>query len=121
MRLHIPNKKLYTYPDVSVYCGKAEMLDSKFDVLLNPTFLCEVLSPSTAIYDLENKFFFYRSIPSLKEYWAISSYEYRLQKYVRNADNTWLLSETTNEKEIVPLACFDLMVPLEEIYRDIKF
>jgi Uma2 family endonuclease len=121
MRLHIPTKKFYTYPDVSVYCGKPQLLDNHFDVLLNPTFLCEVLSHSTSLYDITNKFEFYRSIPSLKEYWAISSYEYRLQKFIRNEDNTWLLTETTDGKEIVPLKCFDLMVPLTEIYRDIEF
>lgn len=120
MRLHIPTKKFYTYPDVSVYCGKPELLDEHFDVLLNPVFLCEVLSPSTALYDLENKFDFYRSITSLKEYWAISSFEYRLQKFARNEDNSWLLTETTNRKEVARLAWFDLAVPLEEIYRDIE-
>jgi Uma2 family endonuclease len=122
MRLHIPSKKFYTYPDISVYCGKPELLDGQFDTLLNPTFIAEVGSPSTFLYDVDKRFDFYRSIPSLKEYWAISSFEYRLQKFVRNVkDNSWLLTETTNTEETVSLSSFDLFVPLTEIYRDIVF
>lgn len=37
----------YTYPDVTIVCGKEEYLDEKFDTLLNPTVLFEVLSAST--------------------------------------------------------------------------
>ena len=55
-----------------------------FDTLLNPTFSVDVLSPSKVSYDTGNKFTLYRSIPSLKEYWTTSFYEYRLQKFVKN-------------------------------------
>jgi Uma2 family endonuclease len=40
----------YVYPDITVVCGKPEFVDG--DNLRNPTLIVEVLSPSTADYDL---------------------------------------------------------------------
>lgn len=122
MRLHIPGKKLYTYPDITVVCGDPKLLDNNFDNLLNPVFICEVLSPSTAVYDTGNKFTFYRSIPTLKEYWAISSFEYRLQKFIHNEkENSWLLTETVNKDELAPLTALGLEVPLSDVYEGVTF
>lgn len=117
MRLHIPGTTFYTYPDIVVVCGKEEFLDQEFDTLLNPVFLVEVLSPSTADYDIGRKFMRYRSITSLKEYWTISSYEYRLQKFLKNEkDNSWVLSETTSSTGEILISSLELLVPLVDIY-----
>jgi Uma2 family endonuclease len=122
MRLHVPINTLYTYPDIMVVCGKEELLDQQFDTMLNPTFIAEVLSPSTVDYDTGRKFTLYRSIPSLKEYWTISSYEYRLQKFVKNeSNNTWILSEYTNKEGDVTLECLELTVPLKDLYDGVNF
>ncbi len=122
MRLHVPLTTLYTYPDIVVTCGKEEFLDTQFDTLLNPVFIIEVLSPSTADYDLGKKFMLYRSIPTLKEFWAISSYEYRIQKYVRNfKDNSWVLSETMNINDSLTIENLSLTISLSEIYDEVSF
>lgn len=121
MRVHIPVNSLYTYPDISVVCGKEEFLDNEFDTLLNPTFICEILSTSTADYDTGGKFTLYRSIQSLKEYWVISSLEYRLQKFVRQPNNDWLMSETLNGNETVLIETLSVEVPLKEVYWDVGF
>ncbi|MBX2966498.1 MAG: Uma2 family endonuclease [Cyclobacteriaceae bacterium] len=121
MRIHIPINSLYTYPDLSVVCGKEVFIDNEFDTLLNPVFICEVLSRSTADYDTGGKFTLYRSIESLKEYWVISSLEYRLQKFVKQSNNTWLLSETVNINDTVTLECLSVDVPLQEVYLDVVF
>src|SRR5262249_24233980 len=42
---------LFTYPDVAVVCGEPQFLDQHGDVLLNPSLIIEVLSPSTEAYD----------------------------------------------------------------------
>ncbi|MBX2896677.1 MAG: Uma2 family endonuclease [Cyclobacteriaceae bacterium] len=121
MRIHIPINSLYTYPDISVVCGKEEFLDNEFDTLLNPTFICEVLSTSTADYDTGGKFTLYRSIESLKEYWVVSSLEYRLLKFVRQPNNDWLMSETVNVNNTVSIETIAVEVPLKEIYLDLEF
>jgi Uma2 family endonuclease len=121
MRLHIPGTTFYTYPDIVVVCGKQEFLDQKFDTLLNPVFLLEVLSPSTADYDIERKFMRYRSITSLKEYWTISSFEYRQQKFLKHENNnSWVLSETTNLNGEILISSLELTEPLVEIYDGVE-
>jgi Uma2 family endonuclease len=121
MRVHIPINSLYTYPDISVVCGKEAFLDNEFDTLLNPIFICEVLSTSTADYDTGGKFTLYRSIESLREYWVISSLEYRLLKFVRQQNNDWLMSEILNLNETVLIETLAVEVPLKEIYLDVEF
>ena len=118
MRLHTPGTAFYTYPDIVVVCGKEEFLDNEFDTLLNPAFLVEVLSNSTADYDNGRKFMRYRAIPSLKEYWTISSYENRIVKNLKNdSNNSWVLTETTNLQDEMKISSLDIIVSLNEIYE----
>jgi Uma2 family endonuclease len=64
----------------------------------------------------------YRSIPTLKEFWAISSFEYRILKYVRDSnDNSWKFIETTNINDSVVLESLSLTVSLNEIYDEVSF
>lgn len=122
MRVHIPLNTLYSYPDIVVVCGKEDFLDKEFDTLLNPIFIVEVLSLSTEDYDLGKKFMLYRSISSLKEFWAVSSYEHRLVKHVRNEDgNSWTLTETSSVADSVTIASLGLEISLKEIYDGTEF
>ena len=68
MRVRVTPTGLFTYPDVVAVCGEPKFLDDEFDTLLNPTLIIEVLSPSTAEYDRQDKFEHYRSLDSLREY-----------------------------------------------------
>jgi Uma2 family endonuclease len=121
MRVHTPINSLYAYPDISVVCGEKKFLDNVFDTLLNPVFICEVLSKSTADYDTGGKFMRYRSIESLKEYWVISSLECRLQKFVKQTNGSWLLTETTNVNDTVLIESLGEEVPLSEVYFEVDF
>lgn len=121
MRVHTPINSLFAYPDISVVCGEKKFLDNVFDTLLNPAFICEVLSKSTADYDTGGKFMRYRSIESLKEYWVVSSLECRLQKFVKQPNGSWLLTETTNANETVLIESLSEEVPLQEVYFDVQF
>jgi Uma2 family endonuclease len=121
MRVHTPINSLYAYPDISVVCGEKKFLDNVFDTLLNPAFICEVLSKSTADYDTGGKFMRYRSIESLKEYWVISSLECRLQKFVKQTNGSWLLTETTNVNDTVLIESLGEEVPLSEVYFEVDF
>ena len=56
----------YRYPDVVVVCGEAkfEIVDG-LETLINPTVIIEVLSKSSEADDRGEKFYQYRSIPSV--------------------------------------------------------
>ncbi len=65
---------LYTYPDVMVICGKAELTGDRLETVTNPVVLAEVLSNATRDYDRGQKFDLYRSIPTLRDYLLTDQY-----------------------------------------------
>ena len=72
LRVKVIQIESYFYPDIVVVCGEPRAEDNVFDILLNPTFIVEVLLASTEIYDKDEKFTHYRQIDSLQEYILIS-------------------------------------------------
>ena len=59
--LWIPQKRIYTYPDVMVIAGEPEYHNDRTDTIANPQLIVEVQSESTQGYDHEGKFEAYRS------------------------------------------------------------
>ena len=55
-KLHLSTSGLYSYPDIVVVCGEPEFHDEIQDIILNPTVITEVLSPSTEDFDRGEKF-----------------------------------------------------------------
>ena len=67
LRVGIPSANAYVYPDLSVVCGEDVFEDDRFDTLLNPAVVLEVLSPGTERHDRGRKLAAYRTIPSVRE------------------------------------------------------
>src|SRR5207248_2680551 len=86
LRVQVNEEGPYTYPDLSVVCGKAEFADAKGDALLNPTMIVEVLSPTTEAWDRGGKFEHYQQMPSLQEYVLIAQDRPRVERYARQAE-----------------------------------
>jgi Uma2 family endonuclease len=80
----------FFYPDVVVTCSPADGL-SQLLVTREPALIVEVLSPSTAAYDLGSKFAHYQQIPSLREIAFIDIDERRTNVYRKGADGLWVL------------------------------
>lgn len=121
MRVFVPRFGLYTYPDVSVVCGKPEFQDAVLDTLLNPVLLIEILSDSTESYDRGKKFQHYRSIESLQEYVLVSQNEARIEKYIRQGDGFWVLSEAVGVDSSITFESIDCPISLAEVYDKIDF
>src|SRR5262249_15919391 len=83
LRLRVSPSGLYAYPDGGVIWGQAKCAEDLKDTVLNPTFLAEVLSPSTEAYDRGFKSTQYRKIESLQEYALVSQTEPRLEVFRR--------------------------------------
>ncbi|RDC64608.1 Uma2 family endonuclease [Adhaeribacter pallidiroseus] len=118
MRLHIPLNGLYTYPDVLAVCGEKQFLDEKKDTLLNPVLIVEVLSPSTAGYDRGTKFMLYRSIPGLQHYVLVDSRSCHVEKFTKNPNSTWVLTEEKNINAVLTFSNPDFELSLTEVYED---
>jgi Uma2 family endonuclease len=121
MRVKVSPTGLYTYPDVTVVCGKPQFEDEKEDIVLNPTVVFEVLSESTEDYDRGRKFVHYRTIESLREYVLIAQDECRVERFERQPDSSWLLSVTDRMEDTLRLPAIGCELPLAEIYHKVEF
>ena len=121
LKIHAFTNSLFTYPDLSIVCGKIETLLNKKDIVTNPTVLIEVLSETTQDYDRGAKFKLYRDIESLKEYILISSLETLVEKYDKQTDGSWVLHEYKSETDAFKITSIDLLVTVKDLYRDVDF
>ena len=120
MRVKVGATGLHTYPDVVALCGDARFDDDQQDTLLNPAVLIEVLSKSTEAYDRGDKAEHYRKLPSLAEYLLISQDKPHVEHYVRQPDNQWLLSETSDLQDTVALPAINCTLVLAEVYDKVE-
>src|SRR5437588_7121282 len=112
---------LYAYPDLMIVCGEAVFHDEHGDVLLNPTVIFEVLSPSTEKYDRGEKFRRYRTqIESLQGYVMVSQDQAHIEHHHRQSDDTWIATEVNGLDEVLVLSSIDCRIPLTEVYRHTK-
>jgi Uma2 family endonuclease len=120
-RVHIPNNTLFTYPDISIFCG--DILTRNNDEMngLNPSVIIEVLSPSTKNYDRGGKFKLYRDIPALKEYILVDSESISVESFYVNEHNNWELKEYKSIDEVLVIDTIQSSLSLSEIYEGVKF
>lgn len=119
LRVHIPTNTLYTYPDITIICGEPETLDDKFDTIINPAVIFEILSKSTRNYDKGQKFSLYRDIPTLTEYVLVDSESVWVEKFTRNEDSSWLLREYKLVNDSFLIECVNEQLNLIDIYADV--
>lgn len=117
LRVRVESTGLYTYLDVLVVCGQSRFEDEREDTLLNPTLIVEVLFPSTEAYDRGAKFRNYRMIPSLQEVLLIAQDASRVEHYTRQADQRWLLTESSLPTDSLHLPSIDCILQLADIYE----
>ena len=117
MRVAVTRKK-YCYPDLVVACGEPVL--AKYDTLLNPTIIIEILSKNTENFDLGRKADMYRSIPSLQEYVVIEQVRAGAKRYLRQLRQEWILKEVSGVDSILPLESIQIEIPLSEIYHRIE-
>jgi Uma2 family endonuclease len=121
MRVRIPRKPSYKYPDVTVVCGRPEFEDERHDILLNPMLIVEVLSPSNEAYDRGAKFREYRTLDSLQEYLLISQDKPLIERYVRQEQTLfWTFSEVAGLDERLELSSIACELMLAEVYENVE-
>jgi Uma2 family endonuclease len=116
MRVKVSATGLYTYPDVSVVCGKPEFEDANVDTLLNPKLILEVLSETTEGYDRGKKFEHYRKIASLTEYMLIAQDTPHVEVHTRQVDGRWILWETNDLTASVGLQSIQSTLKVSDLY-----
>jgi Uma2 family endonuclease len=120
-RLWIPDRNLYTYPDVMVVEKPLQLQPGRTDTILNPCLIAEVLSKSTQDYDHGEKFSAYRTIASFREYLLIDQYSIHVEHYVKTAANQWLLSEYDAPDITLSLNAIAAQIKIIDLYENIDF
>lgn len=121
VKLWIPRYRIYTYPDVMVIQGKPIYEGKGTTTVTNSTMIVEVLSKSTENHDRTNKFRYYRSIPTLKEYVMIDQYEHLVEQFYKNTDSQWVFTESESEEATLSLKSIEFHIALKDIYKGVDF
>jgi Uma2 family endonuclease len=110
--------QLYTYPDLSVFCGPLVLVGGRPQTATNPSLLVEVLSDATRDYDRGEKLDKYKRIPSLTDVLLVEPGFVRVEHWVRR-DDDWVRTFHLDPSEEIQLAGCRVTVPVAEIYEDL--
>jgi Uma2 family endonuclease len=119
--LKIRTGQTYSYPDITVVCGKLLFEDSESDVLLNPTLIIEILSPSTEMYDRGEKFAEYRELKSFSEYLLASQNQPLIEHFIKQPDNTWKFLAHKGLETTIKLETINCTLVLKDVYKRVSF
>lgn len=110
MRLSIPQKTAYTFPDFMIVRKTANwraLMDT--DIISSPIIIVEILSKNTRGYDRGKKFELYKSIRSLKQYVLIDSTKnHSVESFNKNDRGIWeqiLYSQAAEELQFPAINC----------------
>lgn len=121
VRVYIASKSAYRYPDVTVFCGQPEYVEGRNDTITNPVVLVEVLSPSTALLDRNEKLTEYTQIDRLQAYLLVSQQEPRIERYMRHGTGEWLYTIANGLDEFIALPTLQCTLELSKIYQKVTF
>lgn len=104
------------YPDIQVTCAENDHADRY--VKRSPVLVVEVLSESTASFDLGDKFAAYQQLDSLREYVLVDQERIRVQVYHRRDGQWWV--DSIGPGGQLRLDSVDLECPVETLYEDLS-
>ena len=119
--LYIAQYDVFTYPDITITCGRDAFLDEEKDAVTDATCIVEVLSRTTQNYDRGEKFRYYRSLPSFTEYLLLAQDAIRGEHHLRQSDGSWLFREYTDPATVIELRSIACQLPLGALYERVVF
>jgi Uma2 family endonuclease len=120
MKVWVGERRHFFYPDLSGLCGQPQYHDEMRDVLVNPSFIVEVLSPKTEGYDRGKKLARYMALPSLVELALVNQDEVRVDKYTRQPDGIWRFDSFAGLDAVVQFQSVGCDVPLRDFYAGVE-
>lgn len=103
------------HPDLMVTCSERDREDRH--IKGEPVLIVEVLSETTAAFDLGEKFAAYRQLPTLKEYVLVDPERERVQLFRPGADGRWVLYPA-GPGDTLEMESVELAIPIGEVYRE---
>jgi Uma2 family endonuclease len=122
LRIKVPAAPPYRYADLSVVCEEPRYEPiGGVNALVNPILIVEVLSDSTEAYDRGDKFTYYQSIPTFREYLLIAQRRPHVTQLVKESDGTWSHHEYIDPDAIVAVVSLGCKLRLRDVYENIQF
>lgn len=121
-KIRVESSEINAFPDVVVFCE-----DARFEVvrgletLLDPLVLVEILSPSTARFDLTDKWAHYQLIPSLRDYLVVFCDQMRVQHFARQDNNSWNERVFVRPGEVIQFSGIAARLTVSDIYKRVVF
>ena len=120
-RIKIEATTLQTYPDVFVACPPFSYDTGDKHTMLDAVVIIEVLSPSTANYDRNEKFDNYKRLTSLRHYVLIEQKQMKVTHHFLDADDKWQSETLEAPEDVVELRAIQCQLVLRQIYKRINF
>jgi Uma2 family endonuclease len=106
----------FFYPDAFALCGEEKYTDDAVPALTNFTLIIEVFSRSTQAYDVGEKFWRYRTTPTLREYLLIAQEQVYVEHHIKDAEGAWPKTLYVEKGETVRLVSVPAVLSLTDIY-----
>jgi len=117
----IPSVK-YLYPDAGATCGNRDESKVITGAITNPVLIVEVLSKSSANYDMGGKLQLYFSLRSVKEYLIVYQDHPKVMLYRRHGNGDLFgLHAAEGIKTAIELTSINANLKLADIYYGIDF
>lgn len=120
-RLWIPDRNIYTYPDIMVMTQPLEYLEGRRDTLMNPLVVVEVLSKSTEAYDRGDKFKTYRTLSSFQEYLLIDQNKVSVEHYTKTEPPKWMFLEYNDLNSTLSFGSIPVQIEWADLYDKVEF
>ena len=120
LRVYIEAEQLITYPDLTIVCGGPLFRSDSLTELINPGVIIEILSPSTKNYDRGDKFRFYQSQPTFREYILVDSQSVLVEHFTKT-EKGWTLQKYDQLSDTFKVGMAGIELSLKDIYRKVIF
>ena len=121
-KVAIDSQNRYLYPDATVVCGDIIWSSKVKAAITNPILIVEVLSESSADYDRNDKFEFYKAIQTLQEYVLIEQDKPEVIVYYRKPNSSlWKPKTFTDLKTKIDLKSLNIAIDMSELYFNLTF
>ena len=88
--------------------------------ITNPVLIVEVLSESTAAFDLGPKFTHYRELESLREYVVVSQEQVMVTSYYRTPADLWEINTVVEWEGSMTLQSLGCEIQMKDLYSRVE-
>jgi Uma2 family endonuclease len=121
-KIFIESENTSVYPDALVLCEAPIFWNNREDIIINPLLIVEVLSKSTHVFDRSTKFWWYKSLPSFRQYILIDPNKALVEVWFRSAENTWQIHSTTDLQSYIEIQAIEnISLSVADFYKKLTF